>query len=264
MTFARSLLLYPLMAVVFFGLDMVWLGVVAKGFYARELAHLMSPTVKWAPAFVFYGIFLVGVEVFVVLPGSQQGSAARTALLRRLVRVRRLRDLRSHQLGDAARLAPGRRAGGHGLGRRPDGDRFAGRAPHRAPAGRLAPGLRDGTHAVGRCRCCRGRGLSRDGRPLPAFAAPGRQQHRRHRLWPDVRDRRLCGRARPRLRPPPRAAADRDGDGLGPASCGPHLGAQPRPRRGPALPGLARALGAMVRPAQHSCRSTSCREPSCS
>ena len=81
MTFARSLLLYPLMAVVFFGLDMVWLGVVAKGFYARALAHLMSPDVKWAPAFVFYAVFLVGVEVFVVLPGSQQGSAARTALL---------------------------------------------------------------------------------------------------------------------------------------------------------------------------------------
>ncbi len=80
MAFARSLLLYPLMAVVFFGLDMIWLGVVAKGFYARALAHLMSPTVKWTPAFVFYGIFLVGVEVFVVLPGSQQGSAARTAL----------------------------------------------------------------------------------------------------------------------------------------------------------------------------------------
>jgi uncharacterized membrane protein len=81
MTLAQSLLLYPLMAVVFFALDIVWLGVIAKGFYARGLAHLMSSTVNWAAAFVFYAIFLVGVEVFVVLPGVEHGSVARTALL---------------------------------------------------------------------------------------------------------------------------------------------------------------------------------------
>jgi hypothetical protein len=38
MTFARSLLLYPLMAVVFFALDMIWLGVVAKGLGERGCA----------------------------------------------------------------------------------------------------------------------------------------------------------------------------------------------------------------------------------
>lgn len=81
MTLRQSLLLYPLMAVVFFGLDMVWLGIISRGFYARHLGHLLSPTVNWAPALVFYAVFLAGVEVFVVLPGVAHGSVARTALL---------------------------------------------------------------------------------------------------------------------------------------------------------------------------------------
>ena len=36
------------------GFHMVWLGVVAKALYARQMATLLRPDVKWAPALIFY------------------------------------------------------------------------------------------------------------------------------------------------------------------------------------------------------------------
>jgi len=37
--------LYALTALVFFAVDLLWLGVVAKGFYQEHLGHLMRPDV---------------------------------------------------------------------------------------------------------------------------------------------------------------------------------------------------------------------------
>lgn len=50
-------------------LDLVWLGLVMKDFYFGRLGHLLSPTVHWLPAVVFYLIFSFGVFYFAVNPG---------------------------------------------------------------------------------------------------------------------------------------------------------------------------------------------------
>ena len=44
--------LYALTIPVFFVLDILWLGVVAKGFYNNQLANFLSPNVKWGVAVV--------------------------------------------------------------------------------------------------------------------------------------------------------------------------------------------------------------------
>lgn len=37
-------------AVAFLLIDLVWIGVVAAGFYERHLGHLLSGSVRWGPA----------------------------------------------------------------------------------------------------------------------------------------------------------------------------------------------------------------------
>ena len=60
-----------------FALDMVWLGVVAKAFYARHMATLLRPDVKWVPALIFYVLYVAAVVVFVVMPAAERKSLAR-------------------------------------------------------------------------------------------------------------------------------------------------------------------------------------------
>jgi uncharacterized membrane protein len=77
----QILKLYGLTALVFFAIDLVWLGVVATGFYERHLGHLMAEQVRWAPAVLFYLLFILGILVFAVLPGISADSLSRTVLL---------------------------------------------------------------------------------------------------------------------------------------------------------------------------------------
>ncbi len=77
----QYLKLYAATAVVFFAIDLVWLGVVAQGFYQRHLGHLLAEDIRWGAALLFYGIFIAGLLVFAVLPGLQAGSLAKTLAL---------------------------------------------------------------------------------------------------------------------------------------------------------------------------------------
>jgi uncharacterized membrane protein len=73
--------LYGLTALVFFAIDLVWLGVVAAGFYQRHLGHLLRPDVLWAPALAFYLLYIAGLLVFAVLPGLAAGVLTRSLAL---------------------------------------------------------------------------------------------------------------------------------------------------------------------------------------
>ncbi len=59
---------------VFLVIDMIWLGLVARSFYRKHLGFLMSPSPKWIAAIIFYLLFIVGLLVFVVVPGLESGS----------------------------------------------------------------------------------------------------------------------------------------------------------------------------------------------
>ena len=54
--------------VVFMGIDLVWLGFVAKNIYSKYLGYLMAPKVNWLAALVFYVIFIIGILYFVIAP----------------------------------------------------------------------------------------------------------------------------------------------------------------------------------------------------
>ena len=65
---------------IFFAIDMIWLGLVAKSFYRKHLGSMMRPRPNWIAAMVFYLVFIAGIVFFAVLPGMEAGSWG-TALL---------------------------------------------------------------------------------------------------------------------------------------------------------------------------------------
>jgi uncharacterized membrane protein len=64
----KNLVQYGIVLVVFFAIDMIWLGVIAKNIYSKYLGYLMSPKVNWMAAFMFYLLFILGLLVFVIQP----------------------------------------------------------------------------------------------------------------------------------------------------------------------------------------------------
>jgi uncharacterized membrane protein len=65
----------------FLAIDFVWLAVVARGFYARQLGFLLRDQPNWWVAFAFYLLFVAGLLVFAVVPGIQAGSLRKALLL---------------------------------------------------------------------------------------------------------------------------------------------------------------------------------------
>ncbi len=72
--------LYLITFVAFLAIDMVWLGLVARTFYRKYLGFLMAPNPNWTAAIAFYLLFVVGILVFVVVPGVENGSLATTLI----------------------------------------------------------------------------------------------------------------------------------------------------------------------------------------
>ncbi len=72
--------LYFLSALVFFALDMIWLGVVAKRFYRAHIGGLLRPEVNWPGAIIFYLIFIAGIAYFATVPSVAKGSVMQAAI----------------------------------------------------------------------------------------------------------------------------------------------------------------------------------------
>jgi uncharacterized membrane protein len=76
----QYIVLYLLTVPVFFVVDLLWIGVVARGFYQNQLAGMLGP-VNWLVAVTFYLLFIVGIIVFAVLPAVEVESVWRALLL---------------------------------------------------------------------------------------------------------------------------------------------------------------------------------------
>ena len=60
--------------ITFLILDFIWLGFVAKDFYARQLALYLTDNVIWSSALIFYIIFNIGLLIFVIMPSIEKNS----------------------------------------------------------------------------------------------------------------------------------------------------------------------------------------------
>ena len=66
---------------VFFAIDMLWLGFIAKDFYAKQIGGLMKPDINWTAAVIFYLIFISGLVVFVITPAVIKNSWTHAVLM---------------------------------------------------------------------------------------------------------------------------------------------------------------------------------------
>jgi uncharacterized membrane protein len=72
--------LYGIALPIFLIIDGMWLGLVAKNFYAKQLGYLMTSTPNWAAAGIFYLLYIVGLVVLVIQPAMNNGSITEALL----------------------------------------------------------------------------------------------------------------------------------------------------------------------------------------
>ncbi len=72
---------YLTTAIVFLAVDAVWLGVVARRFYADQLGALLKSSPDLRIAAGFYAVYVVGIVIFAVAP-ALEADAWRTALVK--------------------------------------------------------------------------------------------------------------------------------------------------------------------------------------
>ena len=76
----RLAVAYAATAIVFCGLDFIWLGFVAKGYYQTQIGTLLLEKPNLPVAALFYALYIVGVLIFAVLPALDAGSWGKALL----------------------------------------------------------------------------------------------------------------------------------------------------------------------------------------
>lgn len=74
-------LLYLATVPVFFLIDLVWLGLVARGFYRDQMGSLMADPINWPAGILFYLLWVAGLILFAVAPALESGDWVRALLL---------------------------------------------------------------------------------------------------------------------------------------------------------------------------------------
>lgn len=81
MSLLKLIISYGLTAVVFFSIDMLWLGFLAKGLYQKYLGGFLTDQVNWSAAIIFYLLFIGGIFIFVILPAVEKNSVIKAISL---------------------------------------------------------------------------------------------------------------------------------------------------------------------------------------
>ena len=74
MNLTKIIISYLLTSVVFFAVDMLWLGVIAKNMYNKYLGGLLRDQVNWTAAIIFYLLFIAGISIFAIYPAVRKDS----------------------------------------------------------------------------------------------------------------------------------------------------------------------------------------------
>lgn len=64
---------YAATLLVFAGVDFLWLGYVAQGYYRSKIGHLFADQVNLPAAVAFYLVYVLGLMVFAVMPSVAAG-----------------------------------------------------------------------------------------------------------------------------------------------------------------------------------------------
>lgn len=81
MPIAKLFLSYILTTLVFFAIDLLWLGLIAKNLYRQYLGSFLSDQVNWTAAIIFYLLFIIGIFIFAILPAVEKQSMVKALVL---------------------------------------------------------------------------------------------------------------------------------------------------------------------------------------
>lgn len=65
---------YLVAFIVFFLVDILWLGFISKSMYQEKIGHLLKVDVNWTAAILLYMLLLVGLLFFVINPALVKDS----------------------------------------------------------------------------------------------------------------------------------------------------------------------------------------------
>lgn len=71
MVWVQFWVLYVISLPIFFVIDLLWIGVIARDLYRSRIGHLME--ISWPAAVAFYLIFLLGVTYYATYPAVSAG-----------------------------------------------------------------------------------------------------------------------------------------------------------------------------------------------
>lgn len=75
-----SIKLYLVSLLVFLGIDAIWLGFIAKNFYAQKLGYLMAKNPNFVAAGIFYLLFVFSLMIFVLIPALKNNSLSQAII----------------------------------------------------------------------------------------------------------------------------------------------------------------------------------------
>jgi uncharacterized membrane protein len=70
----KLIISYLLTTVVFFIIDIAWIGGFAKKFYWGNMGSLLKDDINWAAALIFYLLYIIGIFVFAIMPAVKAES----------------------------------------------------------------------------------------------------------------------------------------------------------------------------------------------
>ncbi len=80
MSLPKLIICYLLTTIVFFILDMLWLGLIAKDLYNKYLINFLNDKVNWTAAILFYLLFIIGIFYFCILPAIEKDSISKAII----------------------------------------------------------------------------------------------------------------------------------------------------------------------------------------
>jgi uncharacterized membrane protein len=76
-----SIAVYVATLLVFTGIDLIWLGYVAHGYYRSQIGHLLAEQLNMTAAIAFYLLYALGLMIFAVQPAAAAGGVSKALLL---------------------------------------------------------------------------------------------------------------------------------------------------------------------------------------
>ena len=76
----KYLYAYGIGLILFLVLDAIWLGVVARSFYAGRMGDLLLDQPRWGVATIFYAVYVIGIVYFAILAGLAAQSVGTAAI----------------------------------------------------------------------------------------------------------------------------------------------------------------------------------------